>query len=163
MYSTASHSRLAQSSRGQQEDDDDDDDDGAAPYNEASTYQHFGQMNRAVIRGVKRMIASMEQEEAVATTNGDASKESGHDDDEEETAIVKVLSMALNRESASNSNTASTHLTDLLNSIYRSQSHRALFIFKQLLWGIRYKSASTSSLHQRLCHYRWFFGSHIAT
>lgn len=95
IYSTASHSYRAE--RG----DDDDDDEEADSHNDASTYQHFGQMNRAVVRGVKRMIARLQADAKRESeqTNG-ASKEDGieEEEEEEETAIVKVLSMALNRE-----------------------------------------------------------------
>lgn len=84
VYSTSSHSSHKRLREEGNEDG----------HNDASTYQHFGQMNRAVVKGVRRFVAGMEA--GVENGNSDAHEE--EEEEEEETAIVKVLSMALNRE-----------------------------------------------------------------
>lgn len=72
---------------------------------DASTYQHFALLGRAVVKGIKRMVKEMQREQEqyerdrrrrAGEQNGNgAADDDEEDEDEEETALVKVLSMSL--------------------------------------------------------------------
>lgn len=83
LYSTSSHSHTSTlvAQRGARR---------ARGADEASTYQHFGNVSKAVIAGV---TATVEEIKLKASMELD-----DEDDEEEETALVKVLGMALSRE-----------------------------------------------------------------
>lgn len=86
LYSTSSHSHTSAlvAQRGARR---------ARGADEASTYQHFGNVSKAVIAGV---TATVEEIKAKASMQLDDDDE--EEDEEEETALVKVLGMALSRE-----------------------------------------------------------------
>ncbi|CAO1613831.1 unnamed protein product [Parajaminaea phylloscopi] len=77
IYSTASHSRLSGYQDGRE----------GEALHDASTYQHFALVGKALVQGVKRILAEVERSDVL---------NDGADESEEETALVKVLSMALN-------------------------------------------------------------------
>lgn len=85
IYSTASHSSL----NGRQAKGKDRSRDGGDSGTDASTYQHFGNLNRAVLKGVQDMVDEM---------GDDLDEDEQEEDEEPETALVKAFSMALNRE-----------------------------------------------------------------
>ncbi|CAO1616884.1 unnamed protein product [Sympodiomycopsis kandeliae] len=82
VYSTAAHSLKGAGKATNGHDD---------VHNDASTYQYFGQLSRAVIKGIQDLVDEMASDDDQSDQNGQE-----QDEEEEETAIVKVLSMALN-------------------------------------------------------------------
>lgn len=111
LYSTAAHSRRSHvdaASDSEEEDSDDEQNGGESsnsPLRDASTYQHFALLGRAVVRGIRRMVKEMQREEehlarekrqrSAAGENGRDEDLEGEDEDEEETSLTKVLSMSL--------------------------------------------------------------------
>lgn len=80
IYSTASHSHNAKYTERES----------SQALQDASTYQHFALLGKAVVQGIKATLSEMEAADKI--------KENARPPEEEETALVKVLSMALNRE-----------------------------------------------------------------
>lgn len=95
LFSTASHSQASQRAKAPQDTE-------SLRSENASTYQHFAILAKAVRKGVQEVVAQLQD-----TLNDDATV----DEADSETAIVKALGMALSRECSTALNRNGARLT----------------------------------------------------